>query len=365
MSENYNYSNFREWMYKRIDEDTGKFSKEFIAGVDQFMTFASSQPLAQSNSGKFFCTCSVCRNDKFLPGPKIWKHIYNRGFMPDYYVWYKHGEEIDMELGTSYVDPTHLSGSEKVSNEDNNYVDMVNDAFRDNVSFDNYQQDDSYQNVVDPQRNHSKKFYDLLEGAQNCLYDGCREGQSQLSLAARVLQNKADYNLSEKCVDSVCQMLTDYLPEGNTATESHYETEKLMRNLGLPYYTIDVCVNNCMIFWKEDERWEKCQFCGADRWKPKDKRRRTKVPYSRMWYLPIADRLKRMYQSKKTAAAMRWHAEHQSKEGEMCHPSDAAEWKHFQEMHPRFAEEPRNVYLGLCTDGFNPFGMSRNHSLWP
>ncbi|WZZ62972.1 hypothetical protein YC2023_063079 [Brassica napus] len=224
MSGNYNYSNFREWMYKRIDEDTGKFSEEFIAGVDQFMTFASSQPLAQSNSGKFFCPCSVCRNDKFLPGPIIWKHIYNRGFMPDYYVWYKHGEEIDMELGTSYVDPTHLSGSGKVGNEDNNYVDMVNDAFRDNVSFDNYQQDDSYQNVVDPQHNHSKKFYDLLEGAQNRLYDGCREGQSQLSLAARVLQNKADYNLSEKCVDSVCQMLTDYLPEGNTATESHYET---------------------------------------------------------------------------------------------------------------------------------------------
>ena len=219
MSGNYNYSNFREWMYKRIDEDTGKFSEEFIAGMDQFMTFASSQPLAQSNSGKFFCPCSVCRNDKFLPGPKIWKHIYNRGFMPDYYVWYKRGEEIDMELGTSYVDPTHLSGSEKVGNEDNNYVDMVNDAFRDNVSFDNYQQDDSYENVVDPQRNHSKKFYDLLEGAQNRLYDGCREGQSQLSLAARVLQNKADYNLSEKCVDSVCQILTDYLPEGNTTID--------------------------------------------------------------------------------------------------------------------------------------------------
>ncbi|KAG7636059.1 Transposon En/Spm-like [Arabidopsis thaliana x Arabidopsis arenosa] len=72
-----------------------------------------------------------------------------------------------------------------------------------------------------------------------------------------------------------------------------------------------------------------------------------------------------MYQSHKTAAAMRWHAEHQSKEGEMNHPSDAAKWRYFQELHPQFAEEPRNVYLGLCTDGFNPFGMSRNHSLWP
>ena len=365
MGGNYNYTNFRDWMYKRIDEETGNFSEEFTTGVEQFMAFANSQPLTQDNNGKFFCPCSVCKNEKFLPGHRILKHIYSKGFMLDYYVWYKHGEELDMALGTSYANPTHLSGSEDhIGNAvEDRYVEMVNDAFRDNVSFDNYQHGDSYQNAVDLECNHSKKFYDLLEGAKNPLYDGCREGHSQLSLASRIMQNKVDYNLSEKCVDSVCEMLTDYLPAGNQSTGSHYETERLMRNLGLPYY--DVCVNNCMIFWKEDERWDKCQFCDAPRWKPRSERRRTKVPYSRMWYLPIADRLKRMYQSKKTAAAMRWHAEHQAKEGEMSHPSDAAEWKHFQDQHPRFAEEPRNVYLGLSTDGFNPFGMSNNHSLWP
>ena len=103
------------------------------------------------------------------------------------------------------------------------------------------------------------------------------------------------------------------------------KTETFMRNLGLPYYTIDVCINNCMLFWKEDEKEDKCRFCSAQRWKPMDDyRRRTKVPYSCMWYLPIGDRLKRMYQSHKTTAAMRWHAEHQSKEEEMNHPSNAA-----------------------------------------
>lgn len=89
-----------------------------------------------------------------------------------------------------------------------------------------------------------------------------------------------------------------------------------------------------------------------------------KIPFSRMWYLPIADRLKRMYQIVKTSAAMRWHAEHEDEEGEMCHPSDGAEWKIFQKLRHHFADEPRNVYLGLCTDGFNTFGMSRNYSLW-
>ncbi|XP_024009247.1 uncharacterized protein LOC112084358 [Eutrema salsugineum] len=263
-----------------------------------------------------------------------------------------------MDYGTSYGNTTHLSWSEEdVGNVvGDRYVDMVNDAFHGN-----YHQDDSYQNV----RNHPQQFYDLLEAGKKPLYDG-HEGHSQLSLAARFMQNKVDYNMSEKCVDSWASLFTEYLPEGNQSTKSHYETEKLMGNLGLPFHKIDVCINNCMIFWKEDEMWEECKFCQSPRYKPNEGRRsRTRIPYSRMWYLPIGDRLKRMYQSQKTAAAMSWHAENHAKEGEMCHPCDAAEWKYFQDLHPQFAEEPRNVYLGLCTDGFNPFGMSRNHSLWP
>ncbi|XP_024014224.1 uncharacterized protein LOC112088177 [Eutrema salsugineum] len=274
-----------------------------------------------------------------------------------------------MDYGTSYNN-SHLSGSEeKMDNiAEDRYVDMVNDAFCDNFrQDDSYCLDESNENVEEPVRNHPKNFYDLLEAGKKPLYDGCHEGHSQLSLAARFMQNKIDYNMSEKCMDSWAALFTEYLPDGNQATSSHYETEKLMGNLGLPFHKIDVCINNCMIFWKEDEHWENCKFCQAPRYKQvkEGRRSRTRIPYSRMWYLPIADRLKRMYQSEKTAAAMRWHAEHQAKDGEMSHPSDAAEWKYFQDLHPQFAEEPRNVYLGLCTDGFNPFGMSRNHSLWP
>ena len=48
------------------------------------------------------------------------------------------------------------------------------------------------------------------------------------------------------------------------------------------------------------------------------------------------------------------------------HPSDAKAWKHFQSLYEEFALESRNVYLGLSTDGFNPFGKyERQYSLWP
>ena len=50
----------------------------------------------------------------------------------------------------------------------------------------------------------------------------------------------------------------------------------------------------------------------------------------------------------------------------MCHPSDSEAWQHFNATHPDFAAEIRNVRLGLCTDGFNPFGCSgRQYSSWP
>ncbi|XP_074288178.1 uncharacterized protein LOC141613344 [Silene latifolia] len=49
-----------------------------------------------------------------------------------------------------------------------------------------------------------------------------------------------------------------------------------------------------------------------------------------------------------------------------AHPGDAESWKHFDALHPDFASEPRNVRLGLCTDGFAPFGQfGKAYSCWP
>ena len=63
---------------------------------------------------------------------------------------------------------------------------------------------------------------------------------------------------------------------------------------------------------------------------------------------------------------MRWHDEHIQEDGTMCHPYDSEAWKHFSRVHPSFALESRNVRLGLCTDGFQPFGQSgQQYSSWP
>ncbi|KAL0420781.1 UNVERIFIED_CONTAM: hypothetical protein Slati_3101000 [Sesamum latifolium] len=63
---------------------------------------------------------------------------------------------------------------------------------------------------------------------------------------------------------------------------------------------------------------------------------------------------------------MTWHANHQTEEGSMCHPSDAEAWRHFDRTHPELAADPHNVRLSLCTDGVALHGQyGRTYSCWP
>jgi Transposase family tnp2 len=48
------------------------------------------------------------------------------------------------------------------------------------------------------------------------------------------------------------------------------------------------------------------------------------------------------------------------------HPADSPEWTSIDIKHGNFASDPRNLRIGLCTDGMNPYGnMSSRHSTWP
>jgi len=56
----------------------------------------------------------------------------------------------------------------------------------------------------------------------------------------------------------------------------------------------------------------------------------------------------------------------QPSEKEMSHPADGEAWQDFDRVYPDFAKEPRNLILGLATDGFNPFSeQNSRYSMWP
>ena len=120
-----------------------------------------------------------------------------------------------------------------------------------------------------------------------------------------------------------------------------------------------------MLFWKEAKELEKCLVCDAERYITGAERGR-KIAKKLLIYFPIGPRLQRLYVTKNMAQHMTWHSEHPRTEGLMEHPSDGEAWKHFNNTFHEFASEPRNVRLGLCTDGFSPFShFGQSYSCWP
>ncbi|KAL0405388.1 UNVERIFIED_CONTAM: hypothetical protein Slati_3852700 [Sesamum latifolium] len=93
-----------------------------------------------------------------------------------------------------------------------------------------------------------------------------------------------------------------------------------------------------MLYWKDDIDLDYCKFYEEARYKPTRERNpnRTKTPYAVLRYLPITPHLQRLYASQETTKQMTWHANHQTEEGSMCHPSDAEAWRHFDRT-PNFA----------------------------
>jgi hypothetical protein len=46
-----------------------------------------------------------------------------------------------------------------------------------------------------------------------------------------------------------------------------YETKKYMRDLGFGYEKLSACHKGCMLFWRENEKLDKCTSCNEFRWK--------------------------------------------------------------------------------------------------
>ncbi|XP_060210823.1 uncharacterized protein LOC132637807 [Lycium barbarum] len=174
----------------------------------------------------------------------------------------------------------------------------------------------------------SQRLYDLLQAVNAKLYPG--SSLSQLAVRG--------YN-------QMMELLKEALPEDNIVLDSYYQTKKL----------------------GDDEDLTSCKFCGYERYKHRvGSHKRKLVPYKKIYYFPLIPILRRLDASHATDVDMRWHHENIQEEGAMRHLSDSEAWKHFNETHSVFAAEPRNVRLGLCTDGFQPFAQpGRKYSSWP
>jgi len=382
----------------------------FIEGVNEFIKIARKQRRKVKDEGGIRCPCDKCMCGRVSSPNQIKVHLYKHGFQPNYLYWTDHGEKVPRN------NPRNVSTSSQHMNNEDPFAlmqHMVEDALRpgfnfqsigDEVNEDEVDMDEDDEDVneyegnedvgnedevnmnqgneeevnedegireennEDPPDEATQDFYNLLS-ANLPLYEGASE--SKLSVCVKLMACKTNWNVPQKCLDFFASMLADVCPSKNSLPENFYQAKKLVSKLGLNSQKIDCCVNGCMLYYKDTVADRECKFCHNPRYIPSKTGmgKHKDVPAKRMFYLPITPRLKRLYASTETAKEMRWHHRNSSSSSSsvLCHPSDGKAWKHFDMMYPDFAKEPRNVRLGLCSDGFTPYiqASSSPYSCWP
>jgi hypothetical protein len=141
--------------------------------------------------------------------------------------------------------------------------------------------------------------------------------------------------------DRMDEMLDDVLPSNHKMPKDIYQSKKILSALGMEYEKIDVCKDNCMIFYKQHKNEMKCLKCGKPRFievvNEDGEKVMTKTAHKQLCYMPLTPRMKWLFISKKTARHMRWHKEGVRENDQvMVHPSDSEAWKALDDFDPNF-----------------------------
>ncbi|XP_056688175.1 uncharacterized protein [Spinacia oleracea] len=351
----------RNWMYG------SRTTNQYILGVEEFIACAVAYQLKNGDES-ILCPCSNCDcSRRFRNVDQIREHLVRRGFRLNYTRWIWHGESVNHgECNINYGHSgSNFGGDNDIHDDDNGSDDMDNDEL-------DYVEDDEInemmQDVEDYLNDQPSMYENLSSAASKPLYPGCSK-YSILSAMLKLYNKKAKYNWCDQSFTSLLEDLKDMFPEGNEIPISNYRAKKMLCPMGIEYQKIHACPNDCILYRKEYQDLHKCPRCGLSRYKRKkvDGTPDEKGPPAKvLWYLPIIPRFKRLFANKKEAKNLRWHEEGRKKDEYLRHPADSPQWKNFDEKFDDFGKEMRNLRLGLCTDGMNPFGtLSTQHSTWP
>ncbi|XP_028061151.1 uncharacterized protein LOC114264655 [Camellia sinensis] len=297
-------------------------------------------------------------------------HLFAYGVVTTYIGWVYHGEDFefnDSDPLESENDEYFNDVTEKSNSPDTEVREIVHDIHSGPSTF-AYTGETASSCNPDLSYAHGSEtntFARLMRVAEQELYPNCQR-YSKLSFIVKLLHLNMLNKWSNKSFTMMLELLKDALPIGETLPCSYNEVKQIIRDLGLDYKKIHVCKNDCALFWKEYGNEDKCLTCKEPRYKF-HKGKGKKIPHKVLRYFPLKPRLQSLFISRKTTTDMRWHTDKRVEEKNvMRHSADSEAWKDFDKKHESFVKDPRNVRLGLASDGFNPFGnMSTLYSIWP
>jgi hypothetical protein len=302
------------------------------------------------------CPCKTCVNRLQFTAKVVRIHLFEHGFCEDYTKWYRHGEMNEPSTSSA---PIHVEATTEVGDDNPDFasekptdgpptIEMLrgtNDYF------------DDPDNV---------NFQKLLLDAEEALYPGCPDF-TKVSAILELLNLKGKHGCSDVFFTELLLLLKRMLPKPNGLVENTYEAKKIVKLMGSGYQKIHACVNNCIIYYKQDENKTVCRSCGITRWKVDEKTKKVyeNVPAKVMWCFPIIPRLQRLFKIESMSEDLRWHATRKITEGILRHPADSQAWRTIDEMFPEIAKDPRNLRLGISADGVDVNRGNRQHSVWP
>ncbi|GJR60509.1 putative transposase-associated domain-containing protein [Tanacetum coccineum] len=301
----------KSWM------ETNRISKSYVDGVAAFTDYAvhnlqktgNIDPRVNKKHIYIPCPCTKCLNHIEHKVEEVQYHLYRHGIDISYTKWTKHGEEDEPSI--SAPKPVNAT-TEFVDDMDFAYIPTDGPATVEmvNATKDNFDVDDLV------------KFQELLLDAEKPLYEGCPDF-TKLSAIVKLLNLKGKYGASDKFFTELLGLIKKMLPAGNEMVEKTYQAKKVMRLMGSGYKKIHVCINNCLLYWKNDKDLTACRTCGTSRWK-------------------VDNKTKKVYEN---IPAKAWHT--------------------IDEKFPEIAEDTRNLRLGISTDGVDVNTGNMHHHVWP
>ncbi|XP_023636237.1 uncharacterized protein LOC111830036 isoform X1 [Capsella rubella] len=307
------------------------------------------------DNNMIICPCIDCRNVERQLGSDVVDHLVRRGMDESYKMrkdWYHHevvssGAEDEIQA-TMWND--EIVGLYKAAE----FLDeqLVTQA--------------GICEIVEGEDRYEDEFLEKLADAETPLYPNC-VNHSKLSAIVSLFRIKTQGGWSDKSFNMLLETLPEMLPEDNVLHTSLYDVKKFLKSFDMGYQKIHACPNDCCLFRNKYKKLNNCPKCKASRWKMKHTGEvKNGVPQKVLRYFPIIPRLKRMFRSEEMAKDLRWHFTNKSTDGKSRHPVDSVTWDQINANYPSFAAEPRNIRLGLSTDGFNPFNMKNTkYSCWP
>ena len=221
-------------------------SNDWIDQTTQFLNHAFSIPgVAENDSIK--CPCAMCHNYFRHKRFTVEIHLCKHGFKEGYEVWTEHGERVDRH--DSWGTIAHGEGFDETDQMDQMLVDLFGEQPPE---------------IDDVPTEYAQALYGMVASADELVHE--KTTHSRLSVVARLLAVKSRYNMSIAEYNDIIGIIHELLPPDSKLPNDFYHSRKLLEGLGMPYVKIDVCYNNCMLFYKDNNEKEKCDICGANRY---------------------------------------------------------------------------------------------------